>query len=70
MDDSKIAQSISPLTSIGTLNAQTVKIQHVGNGQGLFAKNVNFGSLKPAVKINETIYYGAEVSQSNPENSL
>lgn len=59
MDDIEIAAALKKIKGIQVMDATKVKIEHVGGGKALLDKKINFGSLKPAVMINNTLFIGA-----------
>lgn len=68
MDDSKIAAALKHFQGIKVLDVSTVKIQQVGAGKELLGKNINFGSLRPAVMINKTLFVSDK--RPHPHTSL
>ena len=64
MNDIKVAKSLNLQSPVQVIDARTVKIQRVGNLQTFMNQNINFGSLRQAVMINETLLVGAKLPQT------
>lgn len=58
MDDNRIAAALRNFKVTKIIDASQVKIEKIGSGKPLLDKQINFGSLKPAVMINNTLFIG------------
>ena len=63
MNDIKVAKALNLQSPVQVIDARTVKIQRVGNLQTFMNQNIDFGSLRQAVMINETLLVGANMPQ-------
>ena len=64
MNDIKVAKALNLQSPVQVIDARTVKIQRVGNLQTFMNQNIDFGSLRQAVMINETLLVGAKMPQA------
>lgn len=63
MDDNRMAAALRNCKVVKVMDARQVQVEQIGSGKALLDKKINFGSLRPAVMISNTLFIGDPLPQ-------